>query len=65
MESGSQLSGDIVYGAQAIAAELGIPRSTVYQLAKDGDWPIFRVRSKLAARRSELREAMSAKARVA
>ena len=44
----------ILLGAGAIADFLGITPSQVYRLAGEGSWPVFRLRSKLAARRSAL-----------
>lgn len=48
---------DLIYGAHLIARVLGIPRSRVYQLKRDGA-PLFKLkdadRSPLCARRVEL-----------
>lgn len=48
---------DLIYGAHLIARVLGIPRSRVYALKRDGA-PLFKLkdadRSPLCARRAEL-----------
>lgn len=65
METGMQLADDLLYGVQAIADELGLSRTIAYRLAAAGTIPTFKLAGKIAARRSELREAMSAKSRAA
>lgn len=48
------LAGDILRGADAIAAYLGFPRRAVYHAVSKGNLPHFRVGELVCARRSTL-----------
>jgi hypothetical protein len=50
------LGSDIITGADAIAAEMGISARSVYHLAKTKRIPVFTLGTKLAARKSTLRK---------
>lgn len=54
MTPGRQIRSDILMGAKAIAAELGISRQRVYRLAAQGRMPFFNIGNAVCARRSEL-----------
>jgi hypothetical protein len=54
---------DLLTGAQAIAEFTGLSVRRVYYLSETGDLPVFRLGQVLQARKSELNEALSAKAR--
>lgn len=56
------LNEDMITGAKAIAAETGLKVRTVYHMAEKGELPAFKLGGILCARRSELRERLSAKA---
>jgi len=55
------LRDDVLTGAKAIAQETGLKVKTVYLLAARGDLPAFKIGGMLCARRSELRERLTAK----
>jgi hypothetical protein len=55
-ETPTSLSADIILGADAIAAEMGISARSVYHLAKIKRIPVFSLGAKLAARKSTLRK---------
>ncbi len=54
MNDNEQLASDVLWGAAAIAAYLGLPRRSVYHLAATGALPHFRAGDIVAARKSEL-----------
>ena len=54
MNSGSNLSNDLLQGADQIAAFLGTSRRQVYHLVRSGHLPVFRMGAKLCARKSRL-----------
>ena len=56
------LANDILAGAREIAQETGFSVRKVYDLAELGYLPVFKLGGKIHARRSELREKLSAKA---
>lgn len=56
------IADDVLIGAKAIADETGIKVRQVYRLAELGGIPTFKLGGTLAARRSELQQALSAKA---
>jgi hypothetical protein len=49
-----QLAGDIIFGAEAIASSLGMPRRRVYYLITRSLIPVFRIGHIICARRSTL-----------
>jgi hypothetical protein len=52
-----RLGDDLLFGARAIAAELGVEVHAVYYIAKTGRLPIGRIGKNLIASRSKLRRA--------
>lgn len=54
-------AGDLLLGANAIAAALGIKRRQAYRLIYDGDLPTFKLGGSVAARRSTLAQWLSQK----
>jgi len=54
MVSGSSLSFDLLQGADQIGAFLGASRRQVYHLVNSGHLPVFRMGTKLCARKSRL-----------
>lgn len=52
-----RLADDLLIGARAIAAELGVEVHAVYYIAKTGTLPIGRIGKNLIASRSKLRRA--------
>lgn len=56
------LADDLILGAPAIAKETGFKVRQVYNLAEKGLIPVFKVGASLAARRSQLNQALSATA---
>ena len=54
MEHQNDNSGDLLIGANAIAAALGITRRQAYKLIYAGDLPTFKLGGSVAARRSSL-----------
>lgn len=56
------LATDILAGAKEISEETGFSIRKVYDLAEAGYLPVFKLGGKIHARRSELREKLSAKA---
>jgi hypothetical protein len=64
----TELAEDILYGAGAIASFLfgdAQQRGRVYYLSANGHLPVFRIGSRIAARKSTLREWVGEKERVA
>ena len=56
-----QLGDDLLSGASAIAAFLGMTPRTVYDLAEKGRIPTFKLGNRIYARKSELDQCMRAK----
>ncbi|MFB2563476.1 helix-turn-helix domain-containing protein [Rhizobium sp. IMFF44] len=56
---------DLLYGARAIAAFLGMTESAVYGLVKKKVLPVFKIGSKVCARKSGLTAWLDAKTQVA
>lgn len=56
------LSEDLLVGAAAIAKEIGVSRVTIYRMAESGEIPTFKVRGKIAARRTELAAKLTSQA---
>ena len=54
MKDDSSLSSDLLRGADAIAAFLGASRRQIYHLVNSGHLPVFRMGTKLCARKSRL-----------
>ena len=48
------LKNEILDGAEAIAKFLTLPKRTIYHFAENGTIPVFRLGSKIMARRSTL-----------
>lgn len=48
------IAGDMLRGAEAIAAFLGLPRRAVYHAASKGNLPVFRLGETLLGRKSTL-----------
>ncbi|MDH2091130.1 DNA-binding protein [Rhizobium pusense] len=45
---------DLLYGAPAIAAHMGLTQRTVYHLHECGEFPTFKIGGKVCARRSTI-----------
>lgn len=56
-QNADRLADDLLFGAQAIAEELGVKPHVVYYLAKTRRLPIGRLGKNLIASRSKLRRA--------
>jgi hypothetical protein len=54
------LADDLLVGAEPIAQFTGLKQRAIYHAAATGHLPIFKIGSLLAARKSELRAALSA-----
>jgi hypothetical protein len=48
------IAADVLRGADAIAAFLGLPRRAIYHSAAKGDLPVFRLGETILARKSTL-----------
>ncbi|WP_404404497.1 DNA-binding protein [Pelagibacterium halotolerans] len=53
-DSHYELSDDLIYGAEAIAAFLGMSRRQVYHAAEQDHLPVFRIGSTICCRKSTL-----------
>jgi hypothetical protein len=61
MSTGNQLSDDLLIGAKAIGNYLGLSPRKVYHWASTNKLPIFHIDKLIAARKSQLHEALKAK----
>jgi hypothetical protein len=61
-ETSSNLADDLLIGAKPIADFTGLDPRQVYHAAAKGHIPTFYIGPKIAARKSELRAALSARA---
>lgn len=52
----SRLSDDLMIGAAALAAWLGVPPRKVFYIAETKQLPFFKIGGKLAARKSTIKE---------
>lgn len=55
VEACPPLTGDIVYGADALARELGLTRRQIYHAAAFRNLPTFKIGAAVCARRSTIR----------
>jgi hypothetical protein len=51
----AKLGDDLLVGAKAIAAELGVPERKVFYWGETGYIPLFRIGNQLAGRKSTLK----------
>jgi excisionase family DNA binding protein len=59
------LAGDLLRGANAIAAYLGFPRRTIYHAVANGHLPHFKIGETICARKSTLAAWIAEKERAA
>ena len=59
-DQGERLSGDLLIGAAAIAAYLGVKPRQVWHWASTGKIPTFKTGALTCARKSQLNQALSA-----
>jgi excisionase family DNA binding protein len=57
-----QLSDDLLSGADAAAAFIGLPRRAVYRMTESGQLPVIRMGRRLFYRKSDLERAFQANA---